>query len=269
MAKVLEYNAKVASVEMLGSHLAVIKVKPDMPIKAFLSGQYATLGLKQKSARAQHALDEKEPNSDPEYMIRRAYSVASAPDGEELEFYLAMVDDGTLTPRLFALKVGDPLYIGPKIIGRFTLDPVPETHHLLLLSTGTGLAPYMSMIRDQNFKWNGERKVIVLHGVRHEADLGYRQELEVLDKDQKQFDYIPVLSSGGESWEGATGYVQDVLLDGFVKELTGLDISSENAAAFLCGNPLMIEGAIKRLEAMDFVLAKGRTPGNIHIEEYW
>jgi len=268
MPKSFEYNAKVVSLEMLGTHLMVMRIKPDAPMKPFVSGQYATLGLKQSSQRADYALEEKEPNPDPEHLIRRAYSVASAEDDNALEFYLAMVDDGTLTPRLFALKEGDPIYVSPKIVGRFTLQDVQPYKHLLLLSTGTGLAPYMSMLRS-SLSWARGRKVIIMHGVRHEADLGYRSELEDLERKEQNFHYIPVLSSGGDDWQGGRGYIQDVLLDSDTQKVCQLDISPETCEAFLCGNPLMIEGAIERLQAKGFVLIKGRASGNIHIEEYW
>lgn len=268
MPKVLEYNATVVSKELINDHLLILKVQPEQEEFTFVPGQYATLGLKQSAKRIEYAKPEKDPNDDPEFMIRRAYSIASSPHESALEFYLAFVEDGTLTPRLFALEVGDKLFLNKKAVGKFTLDDVEEDKDLILMSTGTGLAPYISMLRHQ-FNWDTNRKTVVLHGVRHETDLGYRQELEALDEKYENFYYVPVLSRDNPGWEGMKGYIQNVLFSDPFWDVTQLSLNSDETEVYICGNPAMIEQAIEGLEKRDFTLIKARQPGNIHIEEYW
>ena len=117
------------------------------------------------------------PTADPELpqdanrMIRRAYSIASSSLARNyLEFYVALVRSGELTPRLFSLRVGDPIWLGRKITGMFTLDQVPADQNVVLVATGTGLAPYMSMIRTE-LTTSCRRRFAIIHGARHSGKL--------------------------------------------------------------------------------------------------
>lgn len=113
-----------------------------------------------------------EAPEEPGKMIKRAYSIASAGTNTAyLEFYINLVPSGALTPRLFALQPGDTVYLGSKITGMFTIDEVPAERNLLFIATGTGLAPYVSMIRTHLLA-NPERKLCILHGARHSWELG-------------------------------------------------------------------------------------------------
>jgi len=207
---------------------------------------------------------------DPERMIRRAYSIASESRADEyLEFYLTVVMSGELTPRLFKLKVKDRLYVGPKAVGVFTLAKAPGKH-ILMIGTGTGLAPYMSMLRSE-LECNGDRKFVVVHGARFSWDLGYRTELTGLARHCRNFCYIPVITRPREdvTWKGRSGYLQNLVASGAIEEETGLALTPENFDIFLCGNPGMIETVISWAEARGFVKDKGHDIGTIHTEEYW
>ncbi|MCB0272840.1 MAG: ferredoxin--NADP reductase [Bdellovibrionales bacterium] len=267
MAKTFEYNATVVSTLMLTDYLMVMSVRPDATMGGFVPGQYATIGLTGDAPRAQLSKPDKQP-VDPAQLIRRPYSISSNATSDEIEFYLALVEDGALTPRLFALQTGDRMYMAPKIVGKFTLEEVADHKNLILLSTGTGLAPYMSMLRT-GVDWSKNRKIIVAHGVRHEEDLGYREELEALEKAQSNFFYLPVLSRQSSSWKGKTGYIQNVLFEKETLDQIGLSLSPEKDEVFICGNPSMIQAAIETLQSKGFAVIKGRNPGQIHIEEYW
>lgn len=269
-----DYNATLLSRTDVAAGLAIVRVALNKPDLKFEAGQYIVLGLKRSAPRVPEAAPEEPPASgpaDPEKMILRAYSIASSSrPGEYLEFYLTMVASGELTPRLFALKPNDRLYVGPKATGLFTLDAVPPEFHVLLVGTGTGLAPYMSMLRSHSIAGT-PRKYIVLHGARYASDLGYRMELEALARTYPNLRYMPVVSRPGENagWTGLNGHLQNVLFSGVIERETGLDITPANFHVFLCGNPGMIEAAKARLLERGFVQAKGRNPGTIHIEEYW
>lgn len=269
MAKVIDYNATVVSRTDLNPFLTILGIKTDQTGGVFKPGQYTTLGLKAREKRVEGSLPDPK-QKEPDQTVLRAYSIASANNSGILEFYLALVSHGELTPRLFALQPDDRLYVSPKVTGVFTLDIIEEKKHLLLMATGTGLAPFISMLRS-NFDWSKGRKVVVMHGVRHSGDLGYKKELEALARQQPNFYYLPIVSQPNKDpeWKGLTGYLQEVLFEGEVAKQTGLKITPENFDAFLCGNPAMIEAAIAKFTSLGFVLAKGKIPGTIHIEEYW
>ncbi len=208
--------------------------------------------------------------ADPDRMIRRAYSIASESRADEfLEFYLTVVMSGELTPRLFNLKLMDRLYVGPKAVGVFTLDKAPGKH-ILMIGTGTGLAPYMSMLRSE-LECNGTRKFVVVHGARFSWDLGYRTELTGLARHCANFCYMPVITRPQEdvTWRGRSGYLQNLIASGAIEEETGLPVTPENFDIYLCGNPGMIETVIAWAEGRGFVRDKGHDIGTLHTEEYW
>ena len=211
-----------------------------------------------------------EAAADPDRMIRRAYSIASESRSDEyLEFYLTVVMSGELTPRLFNLKVKDRIYVGPKAVGVFTLDKAPGKH-ILMIGTGTGLAPYMSMLRSE-LDCNGARKFVVVHGARYSWDLGYRTELTGLARHCTNFHYVPVITRPQEdvTWRGRSGYLQNAIASGAIEEETRLPLTPDNFDIFLCGNPGMIETIISWAEARGFTRDKGHDIGTIHTEEYW
>lgn len=269
MAKQVDYNATVISRLDINPFLIILGIKPDQQPYNFKPGQYTVVGLKASTGRVKESTPEANPKTG-DAIIQRAYSIASANNTGELDFYLALVSHGELTPRLFTLQKNDRVYIGAKATGVFTLDAVAPTKSLLLMATGTGLAPYISMVRSQMNELKN-RKVVILHGVRHSGDLGYREELEELSKKHANIVYMPVISQPAKdpTWTGLSGYLQETLFSGEVEKRTSLEITPENFDAFICGNPSMIEAAIAKLTAVGFVLAKGRNPGTIHIEEYW
>jgi ferredoxin--NADP+ reductase len=208
--------------------------------------------------------------ADPDRMIRRAYSIASESRADEyLEFYLTVVMSGELTPRLFNLKIRDRLYVGPKAVGVFTLEKAPGKH-ILMIGTGTGLAPYMSMLRSE-LECNGPRQFVVVHGARFSWDLGYRTELTGLARHCGNFHYLPVITRPQEdpTWRGRSGYLQNLIASGAVEEETGLELTPENFDIFLSGNPGMIETVIGWAENRGFVKDRGHDIGTLHTEEYW
>jgi ferredoxin--NADP+ reductase len=304
-----EYNATVSSRVEVAPGLVILRVAPDKLPFEFRSGQYVVLGLKASEPRideseaeapsvvagpaespalaasvaaviagteeSQAAVDAQAASvaratADPDRMIRRAYSIASESRADEyLEFYLTVVMSGELTPRLFNLKIKDRLYVGPKAVGVFTLDKAPGKH-ILMIGTGTGLAPYMSMLRSE-LVCNGSRHFVVVHGARFSWDLGYRTELTGLARHCRNFHYIPVITRPQEdvTWRGRSGYLQNLIASTAIEEETGLALTPENFDIFLCGNPGMIETVISWADARGFVRDKGHDIGTLNTEEYW
>lgn len=272
-----ELNAVVTHRIEVASGLIILRVAPDgWELPGWEPGQFAVLGLPGSAPRTMLSdpepgtTDSEGPGSDK--LIRRAYSIASAPDeAGYLEFYITLVQSGALTPRLFALKPGDSLFLGKKISGMFTLGDVPEGNNLILVGTGTGLAPYMSMLRSE-LECHLDLHTVVLLGARHSWDLGYRGELIAMQRYCPTFHYIPVISRPAEEmvkWSGQTGYVQDLWDRGLVETAMGTKPDPENTHVLLCGNPGMIEGMIQRLGTEGFVEGTRKEPGQIHAEKYW
>ena len=267
-----ELNARILRRAEITPELIILHVAPvGWELPEFTPGQFAVLGLPGSAVR--HPLgDPEEETLDPERLIRRSYSIASGSVAREyLEFYVTLVRSGELTPRLFALREGDPIWLGRRITGSFTLDAVPPDRNLVLVATGTGLAPYMSMLRSGLLE-DGRRRVAVLLGARHSWDLGYRGELSSLVRRFPQFAFEPTVSRPGEElvpWKGHVGYVQDLWRRGVIAERWGFRPSPENTHVLLCGNPAMIEDMIALLAGEGFEEHRKRDPGQVHAERYW
>ena len=264
------YNATVIGREEIHPELIVLRVRPDDKLFDFKPGQFAVLGLPGTAPRVPDAEPEN-PVAEPEKLIRRAYSIASASvERRYVEFYLTLITSGQLTPRLFALKHGSRVFLGPKASGVFTLDKTPPGKTAVLIATGTGLAPYVSMLRTI-LMHETERKFVVLHGARYSWDLGYRGELETLARLRPNFTYIPSITRPDQDQHflGRIGRIQAILEQGALEKDAGVKLDPDHADIFLCGNPEMIKVVTAMLESKGFKLSKGKNPGNIHIEEYW
>jgi ferredoxin--NADP+ reductase len=203
----------------------------------------------------------------PSGFVSRSYSLASAP-GEELEVLLARVGDGALTPALFDLAEGAELTLDPKPQGFFTFDYVPPHRELWMLATGTGLGPFISMLRSGEAFARAER-VLLVHGTRSAADLAYRDELEALVRTrQGAFAYVPVLSRQSEPGL-LQGRITSALASGALEERAGISVAPESAHVLLCGNPAMIDEVIAQLGERGLRRHRQRTPGHITTEKYW
>ena len=152
----------------------------------------------------------------------------------------------------------------------FTLDKVPPEQDLVLLATGTGLAPYMSVIRTELVA-GLKRKFIVAHGARMSSDLGYRGELEGLSRQWPNVVYAAAITRPCKdpTWSGHTGRLQELFHRGVLDELAGERISPRRFDVFLCGHPGMIETVGALMAERGFVKGTARDPGNLHVEEYW
>lgn len=143
-----ELSAVLTQSMEIAPGLSIMRVVPDgWELPEFTPGQFAVIGLPGSAPRCDNS-DPDDEAPGPDALIRRAYSIASSSLARRhLEFYITLVHSGALTPRLFALDIGDRLWLSSKFTGRFTLDEVPDEANVVLISTGTGLAPYMSMVR--------------------------------------------------------------------------------------------------------------------------
>ena len=259
-------NATLVHREPVGEHCAVLRVRPDeRPVPVFRPGQFVQLGLPQ-AARLRPG---EEPSATPPRIriAKRSYSIASsALERDHFEFFLALVAGGRLTPDLWAIEPGGRCWIDAHPLGAFTLERVPPASDLLMIATGTGLSPYLSMLRTHvdDPPW---RRFVLVHGVRRVADLGYRDELEARERADARFRYVPLVSR--EPWPGLRGRVQSVLEDPRRLDLAGLRLEPGSLHVFLCGNPEMIQSVRALLAPLGFAADTVAVPGNVHFERYW
>jgi ferredoxin/flavodoxin---NADP+ reductase len=265
-------NAVVTFRNEFAPGLMVLQVAPDgWNVANFLPGQYVALGLFGSAPRCEGSVAES-PAAAPDKLIRRAYSIASSPLNRDfLEFYFNLVPGGVLTPRLFNLKIGDRIWVSPKITGGFTFERVPEDANVVLIANGTGVAPYVSMLTT-HLKHRMQRRVALIHGVRHSQDLGHRSTFMAMQHLLPNFSYLPVISRAQEEpvpWKGATGHVQEVWKSDAIEQAWGFRPGADNTHVFLCGSPEMIESTIAMLGEEKFSEHTAIQAGQIHSEKYW
>ncbi|MBF0135767.1 MAG: ferredoxin--NADP reductase [Magnetococcus sp. DMHC-1] len=256
----------------ISPRLIILRIRPDFPI-SFVPGQFTVLGLRQAAPRVADADPETVPPEKADRLIRRAYSISSGShETDYLEFYIALVTGGQLTPRLFALKTGDRLFVGPKATGMFTLDRVPPGQNILLVATGTGLAPYLSMVRTLAMATRcPAMPLAILHGASHSWDLGYRADLEALSQKCPTVRYAPVVSRPQEEtgWQGRTGRLTEWFTPERLQEISGFAPDPAHTHIFLCGHPDLVEDGMQTFQAWGFDPGSRKEPGNLHVEKYW
>lgn len=202
-----------------------------------------------------------------EKRVARAYSFVNSPNAEHHEFYLIEVDDGLLSPPLASLKIGDEIEIENQPSGFFTLDEVPDSEQLWLLSTGTAIGPFLSILSDGQV-WSRFKHVVLVHGVRLNIDLTYQHLInEVADK-YVQFQYLPVVSRDNAS-RGLNGRITQVLDSGELESTTGLAITPQLSQFMVCGNPQMVKDCTSLLMSRGLIRNRRSSPGHITVEQYW
>ncbi|MGO1502983.1 MAG: ferredoxin--NADP reductase [Marinobacter sp.] len=202
--------------------------------------------------------------------LMRAYSIASANYEEELEFFSIKVQNGPLTSRLQKIKVGDEILVSRKPTGTLILDNLLPGKNLWLVSTGTGLAPFMSIIKDPEV-YDAFDKVILTHGVRYASELAYQQEIEELPENEffgemvkGKLEYYPTVTREPFRNEGR---LTRAMQSGKITGDFGLpDLNPEDDRFMICGSPSMLKDTCSILDAMGFKEARGGDMGHYVIE---
>lgn len=195
--------------------------------------------------------------------VARPFSMVNSPDDPMLEFYGIVVPEGPLSPRLARLQAGDTLYVASNPAGFLVLSELPDAAALWLVSTGTGIAPFISMLRSGT-PWRRFRDVVLVHAVRHASELVYRDEIEGM----QNLRYVPVVSR--EDAPGSLrGRIPQLLRDGRLEGAAGLKLAPENSQVMLCGNPDMLKDATAVLTERGLRKNRRRTPGHITVESFW
>lgn len=220
------YRAQIVERRDFAEDLWSIRVSPGGDF-TYKPGQYATLGV-----------------ITPEKHIERAYSIVSAPHEPLVEFFFELVPQGELTPHLHKLQKGDTLTFRKIAKGRFTLDTQSGRTNHFLLSTVTGIAPFVSYVRALHKDWKegrfpGGHKLFLLEGASRSWEFGYRAEIELIAAEVPWLKYVATISRPWEDvpWKGEVGRVDDLVR----KYADHWGLAPENTSIYLCGHPMMIE----------------------------
>lgn len=255
-----DYNSTIVRREVLHDGLAMLWVAPDGgQFAPFLPGQFVAVGRIVDVPGSSRGL------------VKRSYSIgSSARDRHAVQIFVVRVDDGEFTSWLFEQREGARVWLAPKASGGFTLQGFERGKDLVLVSTGTGVAPYVSMLRTYQDEppW---RRVVIVNGVRDAADLGFRDELESAAAHDARLVYLPMTTreSVGSGWTGLRGRVGEALEPERFRMLAGFALDPRECHVYVCGNPSMIEDVERILAARGFKKHTPRHPGTLHLEKYW
>ena len=224
----------------------------------FVPGQFARIGVED------HASGEK---------IWRAYSIASASYDEHLEFFSVVVPNGAFTSRLSRLKEGDPILIERKSYGFLTTDRFEQGRDLWMLATGTGLAPFLSILHEFD-TWEQYENLILVQSVRTQAELAYETLIGSFDKSEYYAQFAHKLRYARivtrEEVPGAyRERVTRLLANGVLEKNLGIELDQVRSRIMLCGNPEMVEDSRRLLTGRGFRVSRRGDPGHLAVENYW
>jgi ferredoxin--NADP+ reductase len=265
------YNATVVARTDYTRGLRTYYIQPDQAFEPYQAGQYVTLGLESSVPRSGEIIPEMRPPQEGK-MVLRAYSIASAGfETEVLQFYVAHVPGGSLTPRLWSLEPGDRVQLGRRIVGNFTMENA-LTKALVMVGTGTGIAPFLAMIR-QHAAVRPDIKFVLLQGATRQAELGYLSEFRALSRALPNFSYLPAISRPhlDPLWKGQTGRLTVYFQDGgkLLQEQSGASMDPTKSDIYLCGSPGMVRDISALVEPVGYHKWTKAEPAALHIEEYW
>jgi ferredoxin--NADP+ reductase len=195
--------------------------------------------------------------------VARPFSMVNAPADPVLEFYGIVVPEGPLSPRLARLAPGDALYVASNPAGFLVLSEVPDAKTLWLVSTGTGIAPFLSILRTET-PWRRFRHVVLVHAVRHAQELVYREEIAK----HKSLRYVSFVSRE-KAPDALEGRIPAAVRDGRLEAAAGLELSASSSQVLLCGNPDMLKDTTAALVERGMRKHRRRAPGHITVESFW
>lgn len=201
-------------------------------------------------------------------MIARAYSFVNAPGHKPYEFYYVVVPEGPLTTRLARLDAGDPVWLSPGPSGFLVLSEVPEAENLWMFATGTGLAPFLSILKSATV-WTRYRRVVLVEAVRRADELAYRDTIEQL-KGEYAGRFASVVFVSREPAPGALGgRIPQAIAEGRLEAAAGIALSVADSQVMICGNPDMVADTVQTLAQRGMKKHRRRSPGQITVENYW
>jgi ferredoxin--NADP+ reductase len=206
-------------------------------------------------------------------MVWRAYSIASSPADEHLEFYSIVVPDGPFTQPLAKIEVGDSIRIDPIVYGFLRTDRFEGGRHLWLLATGTGVAPFRSMLADGAI-WSRYEAIVLVHSVRTRPELAYHEDFHAAANNPPPggatFHYVPALTANeGTPASVPHGRITTRLADGSLERMLDLAITTADSRLMICGNPSMIQETRAILGVRGLTPVRRDVPGQFIVENFW
>lgn len=242
-------EGKIAGVRRWNERLYSLQV--DAAVAPFEAGQFTKLALDVNGAT-----------------VERPYSFVNAPAESPLEFYFIVVPDGPLTHRLVALQPGADIRVLARAAGFLTLSEVPDADNLWLLSTGTGIGPFLSILKTEA-PWRRFKQVVLAHAVRYADELNYSDTIRrIAQSHPGQFRFAPFVSRE-ETAHALRARIPEAIADGRLEEKAGVVLSAEKSQVMLCGNPDMVRDTTEVLMARGMKKNRRRDPGQITVETYW
>jgi ferredoxin--NADP+ reductase len=230
-------------------NLFTLQVEAD--VAAFEAGQFAKLALAVEGE-----------------MIARPYSFVNAPNERPHEFYYVTLPDGPLTQRLHKMQAGDAIYLAPRPAGFLALSEIPDAENLWLISTGTGVGPFLSIVKTEA-PWQRFRNVVLVHAVRYAEELTYRDSLSrLLGQRGEQMRVVSFVSR--EKKPGVLhGRIPLAIEEGRLEAAAGVALSAKTSQVMICGNPEMVTDTNEALARRGMKKHRRREPGHITVENYW
>jgi ferredoxin--NADP+ reductase len=224
----------------------------------FVPGQFARLGV---NGAAEGSI------------VWRAYSIASAAHDEHLEFFSVVVPGGQFTSRLAKLKEGDPIYVERKSYGFLTTDRFEAGKDLWMLATGTGLAPFLSILHDFE-TWEHYENLVLVQSVRTQPELAYEDLIRGFEGSEYYGEFAHKLRYARiVTREPVPNTLRDrvtkLVASGVLEENIGLKLDHERSRIMLCGNPEMVEDSRRILTERGFRMSRRGDPGHLAVENYW
>ena len=240
-------TGKVVEKKRWNERLFSLRIRCDF--NAFESGQFVRVALDIEGER-----------------VARPYSLVNKPDDEYLEIYFNIVEEGPLTPKLAGLESGDELFVTDRANGFLTITEVPECRYLWMLATGTGVGPFLSMLKNKDV-WQRFEKVVLGYSVRDLSELAYQQQITAIENQrERQFSFVPFVTR--EKVDGAMNQrITESIEDDSLEKKTGINID-EDSHIMMCGNSAMISSVTEVLEKRGLRKHRRREPGHITTEKY-
>jgi ferredoxin--NADP+ reductase len=200
--------------------------------------------------------------------VARAFSLVNAPGEPLLEFYGIVVPQGPLSPRLERLAAGERLFVASNPAGFLVLSEIPDAETLWLMATGTGIAPFVSMLRADT-PWQRFENVVLVQAVRHTQELVYRDDIErARMKHGPRFRHVPIVSRE-DAPQTLRGRIPALLGDASLEAAAGLKLAATDSQVMLCGNPDMLKDTTAALIERGLRKNRRRAPGQITVESFW
>src|SRR5258706_92944 len=230
-------------------NLFTLQVEAD--VAAFEAGQFAKLALPGEGG-----------------MVARPDPFVYAPGGRPPPVFFGSLPAGPAPQRLPNMEAGDAIYLAPRPAGFLVLSEIPEAENLWLISTGTGVGPFLSILKTEA-PWQRFRNVVLVHAVRYAEELTYRDSLSrLLGEHGEQMRVVSFVSR--EEKPGALhGRVPIAIEEGRLETAAGVALSAKTSQVMICGNPEMVTDTNEALTRRGMKKHRRREPGHITVENYW